>query len=315
MGRMEDRKTTGIVFNIQKYSVHDGPGIRTIAFLKGCHLRCRWCSNPESQQAHPEVAVNNNRCIGTDKCSYCMDACNKGALYRDGTKIALHREMCRGCEDLVCARACPAQGLNIYGSVKTVDEVMTVVQQDAPFYARSGGGMTLSGGEPFMQGRFALALLREARARFIRTAVETCGMCEQNVLLECARYLNYVLFDVKHMNSEKHKEQTGMPNKQILSNLQALVREFPDKPILCRTPIVPGFNDKVEEVRDIAEFVASLGDHVQYEMLPYHRLGTQKYEFLNREVPMGEVQLNNLRFRNLQRVAHDILKSRLVIAK
>ncbi len=315
MGRMEDKKTTGIVFNIQKYSVHDGPGIRTIAFLKGCHLRCRWCSNPESQHAQPEVAVNNNRCIGTDKCSYCIDACPRGALHRDGTKIAMDRETCRGCDDLVCARACPAQGLNIYGEVKTVDQVLTTVQQDAPFYARSGGGMTLSGGEPFMQGRFALALLREARARFIRTAVETCGMCEQSVLLECAQHLNYVLFDVKHMDPEKHRQQTGMPNQQILSNLQALVREFPDKPILCRTPIVPGFNDKGPEVRAIAEFVASLGDHVQYEMLPYHRLGTQKYEFLNREVPMGDVQLSDRRFKALQNVAHGVLKSRLVVAR
>lgn len=314
MSRIEDKKTEGYVFNIQKYSVHDGPGIRTIAFLKGCHLRCRWCSNPESQETMPEVAVNNNRCIGTDKCHFCMDACPNGALYAKGTQIAMNREACKGCTELFCAKACPAQGLNIYGELKTVDEVMKVVEQDAPFYARSGGGMTLSGGEPFLQGKFALALLREARARFIRTAVETCGMCETPVLLEAGKYLNYVLFDVKSMNNAKHKEMTGKPNIHILNNLKALVQEFPDKPILVRTPVVPGFNDTVEDITAIAEFVESLGGpNIQYEMLAYHRLGTQKYEFLDRPSLMGEVALDNILFRKLQKAAHKVLKERLHI--
>ncbi len=313
MSRFEDRKTSGIVFNIQKYSVHDGPGIRTIAFLKGCHLRCRWCSNPESQEHFPDLAVNNNRCIGTDKCRHCMDACPRNALYANGTQIAVNREICRGCEEMPCAAACPAQGLNIYGQRKTVEEVMKVVEQDAPFYARSGGGMTLSGGEPFFQGRFALALLREARARFIRTAVETCGMCEQHVLLEGARYLNYVLFDVKHMDSKVHEAQTGMPNEHILDNLRALCREFPEKPILVRTPVIPGFNDSPEAVQAIAEFIEPFGEHVHYEMLPYHRLGTQKYEFLGKPCLMGDVSLDTLDFKRLQKYAHRVLKSRLTI--
>lgn len=316
MGRFEDRKTTGFVFNIQKYSVHDGPGIRTIAFLKGCHLRCRWCSNPESQELKPSLAVNNNRCIGTDKCHYCMDACPKNALYsKEGNQIAVHRELCHDCEDLVCAAACPAQGLNIYGKPMTVDEVLKIVSQDAPFYSRSGGGMTLSGGEPFMQSHFSLALLREARARYIRTAVETCGMCEQDVLLEGAKYLNYVLFDIKSMDSDKHKEMTGLPNKQIHSNLLALCREFPDMPIIVRTPVIPGFNDTGEAIKAIAEFIEPLGDHVEYEMLAYHRLGTQKYQFLDRPMLMGDVQLNPRRFAALQMVAHKVLKSRLHMAK
>lgn len=310
MSRIEDKKTTGYVFNIQKYSVHDGPGIRTIAFLKGCHLRCRWCSNPESQEPLPQVAVNNNRCIGTDKCHFCMDACPRGAVYSDGSKVAIRRELCKDCTDLACANACPAQGLNIYGKLQTVDEVMKVVEQDAPFYARSGGGMTLSGGEPFLQGKFALALLREARARFIRTAVETCGMCEQSVLLEAGKYLNYVLFDIKSMDSAKHKEMTGLPNEHIISNLKALCEEYPDKPILVRTPIVPGFNDTPEAVTAIAEFIEPFGEHVQYEMLPYHRLGTQKYEFLDRPYLMGETSLDNLAYKKLLKYAHRVLKER-----
>ncbi len=319
MGRMEDKKTTGLVFNIQKYSVHDGPGIRTIAFLKGCHLRCKWCSNPESQQKHPELAVNNNRCIGTDKCHYCMDACPNDALYADGTKIAVHRDKCEGCTDMPCAKACPAQGLLVYGSVRTVDDVLKVIQQDSPFYARSGGGMTLSGGEPFVQAEFALALLREARARYVRTAVETCGCCEQNVLMEAGRYLQYVLFDIKHMDSAIHKEQTGMPNKIIQDNLKMLCKTYPEMPILVRTPVIPGFNDNKEAIQGIASFVDELArtynKHVDYEMLAYHRLGTQKYEFLDKPMPMGDVKLSKRLFAELQEEARKILGDRLHTSK
>ncbi|MDO5537204.1 MAG: radical SAM protein, partial [Desulfovibrionaceae bacterium] len=167
----------------------------------------------------------------------------------------------------------------------------------------------------FLQAAFALALLREARARYIRTAVETCGMCDQDVLLEAGQHLNYVLFDIKHMDSDVHREQTGMPNKQILANLQALCREYPDKPILVRTPIIPGFNNTPEAVTAIAEFIEPLGDHVEYEMLPYHRLGTQKYEFLDRPAPMGDVVLDDIEFKRLLKYAHRVLKSRLHVAK
>ncbi len=315
MGRMEDKKTAGMVFNIQKYSVHDGPGIRTIAFLKGCHLRCRWCSNPESQEKFPQLAVNNNRCIGTDKCSYCLDACPNDALYRDGTKIAVHREKCTDCRELPCAKACPAQGLIVYGAMRTVDDVLKTVQQDSPFYARSGGGMTLSGGEPFVQAEFALALLREARARYVRTAVETCGFCDQDVILEAGRYLNYVLFDIKHMDSDIHKEFTGRPNKLIQDNLKALCKTYPDMPILVRTPVIPGFNDNKEAVENIAHFVEELAGsyntHVEYEMLAYHRLGTQKYEFLDKPMTMGDVKLDKELFASLQDDVQKILGERL----
>lgn len=178
-----------------------------------------------------------------------------------------------------------------------------------------GGGMTLSGGEPFMQGAFALALLREARARFIRTAVETCGMAEEKVVLEGARFLNYILFDIKNMDSAIHEQQTGKPNTRILQNFRALCKEFPDKPILARTPVVPGFNDTPESIQAIAEFLEPFGPHVEYEMLPYHRLGTQKYQFLDRVPPMGDVTLDDIKFRKLQQVAHKVLKERVRIPR
>ena len=315
MSRLDDKKTEGLVFNIQKYSVHDGPGIRTIVFLKGCRLRCRWCSNPESQRLEPQLAVNANRCIGLQHCTRCIDACPRGALKAlpEG-QLAVDRSQCAGCA-FPCAEACPAEGLLVYGKTRTVDEVLKIVEQDAPFYARSGGGMTLSGGEPFLQAKFALALLREARARYVRTAVETCGEAETETVLEAGQWLNYVLFDVKHMDSAVHQKFTGRPNERILANLKALTREYPQLPVLVRTPVVPGFNDSEEAVRAIAEFVAGFGPQVEYEMLPYHRLGTQKYLFLGRTYHMGDVSLETKRFNALQKAASQILGSRQRIAK
>ena len=208
MGSFEDRKATGTVFNIQKYSVHDGPGIRTIVFLKGCPLSCKWCSNPESQASHPQVAYNKGRCIG---CHRCIKACEHDAITvnEDGT-LSLDRSKCDVCKTLDCAHACPAQGMIIYGENKTVDQILKEVEKDALFYARSGGGMTLSGGEPLMHADIALPLLREARHRRIKTAIETCGCIPWDTLKEAAPYLNYVLFDVKQMDSEKHREGVGL---------------------------------------------------------------------------------------------------------
>ena len=211
MGSFEDRKATGTVFNIQKYSVHDGPGIRTIVFLKGCPLSCKWCSNPESQASHPQVAYNKGRCIG---CHRCIKACQHDAITvnEDGT-LTLDRSKCDACKTLDCAHACPAQGMIIYGENKTVDQILKEVEKDALFYARSGGGMTLSGGEPLMHADIALPLLREARHRRIKTAVETCGCVPWETLKEAAQYLNYVLFDVKQMDSEKHRRQRAHPQQ------------------------------------------------------------------------------------------------------
>ncbi|MFI3271171.1 MAG: glycyl-radical enzyme activating protein [Pseudomonadota bacterium] len=288
-----DKKVKGQVFNVQKYSVHDGPGIRTIVFLKGCPLSCRWCSNPESQATEPELAYNVGRCLTVAKCKRCLEVCTRGALIRqEDDTLKINRELCTGCH-MPCAEACPSQGLIVYGSERTVNEVLTPVEQDMAFYTRSKGGMTLSGGEPLMQGEFPIALLREARARRIKTAIETCGVVPWHIMEEAAQYINYFLFDIKHMDAEKHKEYTGGSNVGILNNFKKLAAMIPDKTILCRTPIVPGFNDNVDDVRAICEFIKDM-PNVQYEPLPYHRLGTQKYTFLDRIPPMGDVQLGNV---------------------
>lgn len=302
----------GMVFNVQKYSVHDGPGIRTLVFLKGCALRCRWCSNPESQHHHPELAWNAGRCIGLSKCGHCIEVCPNGALTPgDDDKPKLDRSRCGDC-DMPCARACPSQGLIVYGQKRTVGDVLDRVEQDMAFYARSGGGMTLSGGEPLLQKDFAVALLKNGRKRRMKTAVETCGMVPEENIRAAAPHLNFALFDLKHLDREVHKAHTGAHNDRILANFRILVEEFPDLPILARTPVIPGFNDDPDVIGAIAEFIRPF-ERVRYELLPYHRLGTQKYQFLHREPPMGDVTLDKKIMPTLQKTARGILGERLQV--
>ena len=303
-----DLEQQGFVFNIQKYSVHDGPGIRTIVFLKGCALSCRWCSNPESQHTRPELAYNAGRCLELDKCGHCLTACERGAVSRGGDgKLRIDRSLCADCATsgaMPCAEACPAQGLLVYGKKRNVDDVLSSVEQDTAFYSRSGGGMTLSGGEPLMHADIALPLLREARHRRIKTAIETCGCIPWDTLKEAAPYLNYVLFDVKQMDSEKHREGVGVGNELILSNLKKLLTEFPNLHVQVRTPIIPGFNDNDEFAYALGEFLKGY-ENVGYEALPYHRLGTQKYDFLSREYAMGDVSLPDGVAQRIQRIVDE----------
>ena len=307
----DDAQQQGMVFNVQKFSVHDGPGIRTIVFLKGCPLSCRWCSNPESQRRDPDLAFNAGRCIGISKCGHCVVACPYGSIRLGADDLpTIDRSHCADCAGKPCVEACPAQSLLIYGKTRTVDDVLSVVEQDMAFYVRSSGGLTLSGGEPLLQKDFALALLREAHARHIRTAIETCGMVPAETVRAAAPHLHDVLFDIKHMDRDVHQAQTGMPNDRILENFRILAEEFPDLPILARTPVVPGFNDNAKTITAIAGFLKPF-KRVEYEMLPYHRLGTQKYLFLDRPVPMGEAQLNPRKMAVLQKLAVGILGDRV----
>lgn len=291
MGSFEDSKTSGMIFNIQKYSVHDGPGIRTIVFLKGCPLSCIWCSNPESQSSRPQMAYNEGRCLGLEKCQRCINACPHDAIAAAvGKGFRIHRKACHTCADMACTLVCPSKGMIVYGETVTVGIVLNKVEQDSIFYKRSGGGMTLSGGEPLLQAEFALALLREARFRRIRAAVETCGHIPWETLSAAAKLLQAILFDIKHMDSAKHKQGTGVGNELILENFERLLVEFPRLPVLVRTPVVPGFNDSDEAARSIGKFLAGHGN-VSFQALPYHRLGTQKYTFLGKNCRMGEEAL------------------------
>lgn len=303
-----DPRQYGYVFNIQQFTLHDGPGIRTMVFLNGCPLRCSWCSNPESQPLRPDLALNLNRCIGTRECGHCLKACIPRALTQseDG-RVRIDRQLCDLC--FACCAECPSEALHAFGSLRSVGEIMEAVEADGVFYARSGGGMTLSGGEPLRQSEFAIALLREAKERRIDTAIETCGYVDWQILSDAVRYCDSIFFDVKCMDAAKHREFTGADNALIINNLRDLAAAYPQLSIVVRTPLVPGFNDSVEDISEIIEFVRQLPG-VAYEVLPYHRLGTPKYEYLGRDYPLGETLLNPVTEKAVKELVRQFSDSR-----
>ncbi|MBR1392468.1 MAG: glycyl-radical enzyme activating protein [Ruminococcus sp.] len=266
---------TGTVFNIQPYSLHDGPGIRTVVFLKGCPMRCGWCANPESQSVYPEVWFDPEKCIRGKGCSYCA-----GLVDISGFEPAAFNSKAKGRAEGF-ENVCPCGALGVYGKEMTVGEIIDRVEAESVFYGDSGG-LTLSGGEPFMQGKFALELLREAKRRHIHTAAETCGMCSSDVLRQAAELLDYIMFDVKLLDEERHRRYTGCSNRQILDNLEMLFADFPKLHKRIRTPVIPTVNDNEEDIRAIIEFLSGR-ENCSYELLPYHRFGVGKYRLLGRE--------------------------------
>lgn len=300
-----DKSKCGYTFNIQHYSVHDGPGIRTIVFLKGCPLRCQWCANPESQYQLPEIAFNKDKCIGIHECRFCLNACENGAINEEGGKIVINREACNNCGK--CAEACPAKALTMYGKLTSVTEALDLVEQDSNFYARSGGGITLSGGEPTLQGEFAVGLLQEAKRRKINTAIETCGYADWDRFEQVCEQVDTILFDIKCMDTAKHKQYTGVNNELILDNFKKLCHRFPNKQILVRTPVIPGFNDTEEDLLAIINFIKGI-PNVKYEILAYHRLGEPKYCYLDKQYLLSGVpSLNEGRFNALKKFVHSNL--------
>lgn len=301
-----DKRENGYVFSIQKFSVHDGPGIRTIVFLKGCPLRCHWCSNPESQNSYQEVAWNASKCIG---CYKCKASCPQQAigLINHG-EIKINRSLCESC--FKCANVCPATALRVFGQKVTIREVMREVEADSIFYRRSEGGMTLSGGEPLMQSEFAINLLKEARSQGIRTAIETCGHVQWSVLENACYFVQMVIYDIKCIDSDKHKYYTGVGSELILDNLKKICSQFPHLPILVRTPIIPGFNATELDINKIVDLIKPF-PNVSYELLPYHRLGEPKYNSLDREYPMGNVKLDEELANHLKSAAKEQLGIRM----
>lgn len=288
---------TPLVFNVQKFSVHDGPGIRTLVFFKGCPLRCRWCSNPESQSREPEVAFNAAHCIG---CGECAQRCTAGAVYMDGARPVLDRKCCSPGPTCLCERCCPGSALKIYGKPISVPHLVELCRQDEQFYNRSGGGITLGGGEPLFQPAEAVALLTAAKACRLHTTMETCGYARTEDMLQAAALLDCLYYDIKCMDTHRHKRFTGVSNDLIHKNL-TLVREiYPLLPVRVRTPVVPGFNDIEPELLRIARFVKSLGV-MDYELLPYHSFGEQKYSLLDRKAGMPPVTLDERHFADLHR--------------
>ena len=282
-------KRKGIIFNIQKFSVHDGPSVRDVVFMKGCPMRCVWCSNPESQNPAPELAYNRRKCIGTEVCGTCMEACSRGAVRADGEgKIEIDRSLCRVCHD--CEKDCCARALVIFGKEMTVEEVMAATLNQERSW-RCNGGVTLSGGEPLMQAEFAEELLKEYQRRGVHTAIETTGRAAWADVSRAARYCDLIFYDVKLMDEEKHRAYTGVGNRLILENLKRLSKIYPDQELIVRTPVIPGINDSQEELEEIVRFLKELPHLTDYELLPYHSFGSAKYGQLGREYSLEGLKM------------------------
>ena len=278
-----DRTKTGIIFNIQKFSINDGPGIRTTVFLKGCPLHCRWCSNPESQSALPQVLRDPKQCIG---CHHCVAACPEHAVTLDETN-ALHFAPDNHCADCGrCVRECPAQALEIAGEKKTVQQVLDVVLQDRPFYEESGGGLTLSGGEMLLQPEFSLELLKAAKEEGIHTCCETTAFAAPDIFDRLLPYLDTLYIDMKHADAAKHAEYTGVPNGLCLENLAHAIAAGKD--VLVRIPVIPGFNNSRADAEHMAERLAAI--HApRCQLLPFHQFGENKYDLLGRAYAYHDV--------------------------
>ena len=275
--------THGLVFDIKKYSIHDGPGIRTTVFLKGCPLSCWWCHNPESQSAQREVLLYDNRCI---RCGACVDACPQHAVaWIDGEPIT-DRAVCERCG--TCLSACYTDSREIVGRALTVAQVMREVESDIAFYDQSGGGVTFSGGEPLLQRDFLLALLQACRARELRTAVDTSGFAAWDTIDLIRPFTDLFLYDLKLIDDERHREFTGVSNVPILRNLRELAAL--NHPIVIRVPIVPDINDDAASIRQLAQFIAALPSRYPIELLPYHHIAIDKYLRLDKPYRLFETR-------------------------
>ena len=272
-----------LIFNIQKYNLYDGPGIRTLVFFKGCPLRCLWCSNPEGQVRAYQILFKKDRCVN---CGACAAVCPAGVHVMADSRHEIRREVeCVGCR--ACEKACTQTALSISGEYRTISEIMEVSEEDRPFYQSSGGGVTLGGGEVLMQPEAAVNLLTTCKERGINTAIETCGYARAEVVRRAAEVTDLFLFDVKHMNSDRHYQLTGVRNELILENLRWLLENRCN--VKVRVPLLRGVNDSESDIEAMVRFLAPYKDHRNckgIDLLPYHKMGVNKYAQLGREYPM-----------------------------
>jgi len=281
--RDHDTQVMGTIFDIQRYSIHDGPGIRTTVFLKGCPLRCSWCANPESWHSHPELSFINGNCTG---CGRCMVVCPKHAIVLKDNKSVTDRQLCDNCGD--CVVVCPNKARDLIARNISVAEVVAQIEKDEVFYRTSGGGVTLSGGEPTMQPEFCRALLKTVYEMGYETVLDTCGLVRWEILESIVKYVDLVHFDLKHMDDEAHLRYTGVSNGIILSNAKKL--SLMGKPLIARVPLIPGVNDSLDNLRKTAKFCKQLPSLRRLDLLPYHRLGMNKFERLGRNYTLSELK-------------------------
>ncbi|MCY6372805.1 glycyl-radical enzyme activating protein [Clostridium ganghwense] len=273
-------KTT--ICEIERYAVHDGPGIRTVVFLKGCPLKCLWCSNPETQRKQNEIYYNSKKCI---MCERCVDACKEKALRVKEDRISIDREKCTSCG--ACTKECPMGALNLVGKFMSVQEVFQEVNKDMVFYQQSQGGITISGGEVLIHGDFTVALLKECKKNYINTAIETSGFGNYETLKSISVYADLIMFDIKHTNNDTHKKLTGVENKTILDNLNKLSKIH--RNIIIRVPLITGLNDSIENIENTVKIAEQYGIK-EVHLLPYHSLGKEKYKQLQKKYALENIQ-------------------------
>lgn len=267
----------GIIRDTQRYSIHDGPGIRTTVFFKGCPLRCAWCANPDTQRHRVEIAVDPKLCI--ESCGNCLDLCKKNALRKDASsRIAVNWPWCDGCAE--CYEECPSGAIVRIGRETKVDEVMALVIRDKPFYDSSGGGVTISGGEPLSQPHFLISLMEALRAEGIHIVLDTCGFAEPTLAQKTFRMANLIHYDLKIINSEEHLKWTGVDNSIIIGNFQRLADT--DIPLQTRFPLIPGLTDSNRNLDEISTLLTDANVSC-IDLLPFHRMGIRKYSLMGKK--------------------------------
>ncbi|ABO51777.1 glycyl-radical enzyme activating protein family [Desulforamulus reducens MI-1] len=285
-GSILERKAR--IFNVQKYSIYDGPGVRTLIFFKGCPLRCKWCSNPEGLERKYQVMYKEDLCINCGNCTHVCPVQLHYFLDEESPRHKVNRSIdCVGCRK--CETACPKQALSIVGSDKTISEVLEIIQQDVLFYHSSGGGVTLGGGEVTAQPEFATNLLTECKRMGIHTAIETSGYAKLDSLLMIAQFTDLFLYDIKHIDSDRHYELTGVRNERILDNLTELIRRGSN--VKVRMPLIRGLNDGEDTIRRTLEFLQDFKYYKNFlgiDLLPYHKLGINKYKQLDMKYAITE---------------------------
>lgn len=286
-----------LIFNVQKYNMYDGPGLRTIVFFKGCPLRCKWCSNPEGQLRRYQVLYKKDACV---RCGNCARVCPVGVFKLQRDYIVDHDVECIGCGR--CEAECPKEALALQGEYKTISELLDLVLEDKPFYDTSGGGLTIGGGEVLMQPEAAVNLLTVCKQNGVNTAIETSGYARPETVAKVAEVTDLFLYDIKHMDSDKHYELTGVRNESILTNLKWLLDNRHN--VRIRMPLLKGMNDGEKEIRQLIEFLKPYREHKNFkgvDLLPYHKLGVHKYTQLGLEYPIkGDPALSKADLERLE---------------
>lgn len=296
---MIERKA--LISNVQKYNMYDGPGVRTLVFFKGCPLRCKWCSNPENLEKKYQVMYKRNSCID---CGACVSVCPVGihTISKDHSKHEINRSIeCIGCHK--CEGACTESALSIAGKIKTISELMEIIEEDRMFYDLSGGGVTVGGGDPLMQPDAVANLLMACKQEGINTAIETSGYAKLESLLQVAEFTDLFLFDMKHIDSQRHYELTGVRNEQILKNLKELLHRRYN--VKVRMPMLKGVNDNQQDIEGVINFLMPFRDHKNFkgiDLLPYHKLGINKYKQLGWEYPLEGIPDPSLSSEELSRI-------------